>query len=114
MPTSPLAKVARHLRTLAAVGEFRGLSDGELLERFADVQEELAFEVLMRRHGPLVLGVCRRALGAGPDAEDAFQATFLVLASKAASIRQQASVASWLYGVAFRLSRRLKKQNAGR
>lgn len=86
------------------------LSDGHLLERFTATLDETAFAALVRRHGGLVLGVGRRLLGSGPDLDDVFQATFLVLARKATSIRKQASVASWLYGVAYRLARDVKQQ----
>src|SRR5262249_34920722 len=77
-----------------------GLTDGELLEWFITRRDEAAFEVLLRRHGPMVLGVCRRILRNEADAEDAFQATFLVLVRKAASIRPRGMVGNWLYGVA--------------
>jgi len=80
-------------------------SDGELLERFTSLQDENAFAVLMDRHGPLVLGLCRRLLRDGHDADDAFQATFLVLVRKAGSIRRRDTLASWLYGVAYRTAR---------
>ncbi len=82
-------------------------SDGELLERFAADRDGPAFAELVRRHGPMVYGVCRRALGNGPDADDAFQATFFVLARKAASVR---SLGSWLYGVARKVSIRARSQ----
>jgi RNA polymerase sigma factor (sigma-70 family) len=81
-----------------------GLSDTQLVERYCANQEEEAFAALVRRHGGLVLGVCRRVLGHAEDTEDAFQATFLVLAQKAASIRKRESVGSWLYGVAYRIA----------
>jgi RNA polymerase sigma factor (sigma-70 family) len=84
------------------------LSDAQLLSRFAGNGDEAAFEALLRRHGPLVLGLCRRLLANPSDADDAFQATFLVLARKAAAIRRRSSVASWLYGVAFRVARRAR------
>jgi RNA polymerase sigma factor (sigma-70 family) len=106
----PLDALLHHLQTLA-VDE---ASDGQLLERFVATADEAAFAALVRRHGGLVHGVCRRFLGAGPDVEDAFQATFLVLARKAASIHAQSSVGSWLYGVAYRLALRLKSQRARR
>jgi RNA polymerase sigma factor (sigma-70 family) len=110
MPVVPLDAFLHHLQSLA-VDES---SDSQLLERFVATADEAAFAALVRRHGGLVHGVCRRFLGAGPDVEDAFQATFLVLARKAASIHAQSSVGSWLYGVAYRLALRLKAQRARR
>jgi RNA polymerase sigma factor (sigma-70 family) len=85
-------------------------SDAQLLDAFARGGEETAFTLLVQRHGRLVWGVCRRVLRDPHDAEDAFQATFLVLARKASSIRKQSSLGSWLYGVAFRLSCQLRKR----
>jgi RNA polymerase sigma factor (sigma-70 family) len=79
----------------------QGVTDGELLGAFVSGGDEAAFEELLRRHGPIVLGVCRRVLG-DHDAEDAFQATFLVLARKAASLGRPQQVGNWLYGVAYR------------
>ncbi len=81
-------------------------SDAHLLERFARERDEAAFTSLMRRHGPLVWGVCRRVLAQEQAAEDAFQATFLVLVRKARSVSKRASVRSWLYGVALRVALR--------
>jgi RNA polymerase sigma factor (sigma-70 family) len=106
-PTPPGRRVLHHLRrVLPSSGA--GPSDRELLERFAAGRDEAAFADVVHRHGPLVLGVCRRVLGNGPDAEDAFQATFLVLARKAGAIRWQDSVAHWLHAVASRLARQAR------
>jgi RNA polymerase sigma factor (sigma-70 family) len=99
------------LRTLFDDGAVRGLSDGELLGRFLDDRGDLgeaAFEVLVHRHGPLVFGVCRRALRDPHQTEDAFQATFLVLARKARSIRNREAVGPWLVGVAGKVAARAK------
>src|SRR5262245_39872543 len=104
----------RHLRTLAAVRTSAALSDGELLGRFVHAHDEAAFTVLLERHGPMVLRVCRRVLGHAQDAEDACQATFLVLVRRAASVRQRGSLASWLYGVAYRTARKLQTNRARR
>src|SRR5262249_39054305 len=93
----------RHLRQLAAQAE-GDLTDGDLLGRFCRRGEETAFALLVQRHGPMVLSVCRRVAENADDAEDAFQATFLVLARRAASIQKQSSLASWLYGVAQRVA----------
>jgi RNA polymerase sigma factor (sigma-70 family) len=89
-------------------------TDGDLLDRFTAGRDESAFHELMRRHAPLVLGVCRRVVRGEQDVEDAFQATFLVLVQKARSIRRRASLASWLHGVAFRCAARLRAANLRR
>ncbi len=91
-----------------------GLTDGELLECFLDGRDEAAFEAIVRRHGSMVLGVCRRLLGHEHDAEDAFQATFLVLARRAESVSPRDRVGSWLYGVACRTALELRRSNARR
>jgi RNA polymerase sigma factor (sigma-70 family) len=80
------------------------MTDAELLERFVSRHEPAAFEELVRRHGPMVLRVCRRVLHHAQDAEDAFQATFMILARKAGAIAKRGSLASWLYGVAYRVA----------
>src|SRR5215472_14050652 len=100
MPTSPMSEVIRYLRSLLRLPEGADLTDGQLLECFVSRRETAALEALVRRHGPMVWGVCRRILHSHHDAEDAFQATFLVLVRKAASIRCRAKVGNWLYGVA--------------
>jgi RNA polymerase sigma factor (sigma-70 family) len=98
----------RHLRRIALLGAGPQISDGQLLEQFIARRDEAAFAMLVRRHGPLVFGVCRRMIGNIDDAEDAFQATFLVLARKATTIVPREAVANWLYGVAFRTAQRAK------
>src|SRR6516164_2154989 len=89
-------------------------ADAQLLELFGAQRDEGAFATLVKRYGPLVLGVCRRVLCHEQDAEDAFQATFLVLVRNARSIRKSESVGSWLYGVASRIARRAKEVRARR
>lgn len=98
----------------AAGGERPAVSDGALLERFVAARDEAAFELLMRRHGPMVLGVCERVLRHRQDAEDAFQATFLVLAHKAGAVRPREAVGNWLYGVAYRTALKARTAAARR
>jgi RNA polymerase sigma factor (sigma-70 family) len=93
--------VVRYLLQVTT-GPYSELSDTELLERFIVQADETAFELIVRRHGPMVLGVCRRVLGDTHDAEDAFQATFLVLVRKASSLQNRNALGPWLYGVAGR------------
>jgi RNA polymerase sigma factor (sigma-70 family) len=106
--------VIRHVRRAALLRDGAGQADGKLLECFQVSRDEAAFEALVRRHGRMVLGVCRRVLGNHHDAEDAFQATFLVLVRKAASVRRRESVGSWLYGVAYRTALEAKARLAQR
>jgi RNA polymerase sigma factor (sigma-70 family) len=103
MILSALTPVVRYLARLesSAAGD---VSDAELLERFRRGGEEAAFTLLVQRHGPSVLGVCRRVLGNATDADDAFQATFLVLLRKANAVRRTASLGCWLYGIAWRVA----------
>jgi RNA polymerase sigma factor (sigma-70 family) len=102
--------VLDYLRKFSGRGQSGGLSDGQLVERFVTQRDETAFEILFQRHAPLVLHVCRGILRHPQDAEDAFQATFLVLVRKAQAISRRESVASWLYGVAFRIAVRAKAE----
>src|SRR3984893_3956131 len=101
MATGRLAAVVRQLRH-AALLDGGGLSGGELLECYLKHREDAAFAALVRRHGPMVLGVCRRVLRDVHDADDAFQATFLVLVRKARALRSRAVLGDWLHGVARR------------
>jgi RNA polymerase sigma factor (sigma-70 family) len=106
--------VLHFLRGLAGSKSTGDLPDSALLERFVQTHDEEAFRALLLRHGPLVLGVCRRILGESPDTEDAFQATFLVLARQASAIRKRTSLACWLHGVAARIAHRARTQAAHR
>jgi RNA polymerase sigma factor (sigma-70 family) len=114
MARGQLDKVLTRLRGLFGPHRGEEPTDGQLLERFVRCREETSFTALLQRHGPLVLSVCRRVLVNEHDAEDAFQATFLVLARKATCIRKRESVASWLYGVAYRISAKARVNAARR
>src|SRR6516164_9249357 len=98
MTTTQAGVVLQHIHRLASQPASTA-DDLALLERYRVGRDELAFTELMRRHGPMVLGVCRRVLGNPHDADDAFQATFLTLARKAASVSPPGRVGNWLYGV---------------
>jgi RNA polymerase sigma factor (sigma-70 family) len=106
LATAPITDFLQHLR--ASRLRDQDATDGQLLEVFAARRDESAFEALVRRHGAMVLGACRRILRNNHDAEDAFQATFLVLACKAAVIRPRHMVAGWLYGVACNTALKLR------
>ena len=106
--------ILRSIRRLVDDESVRQQSDQHLLRQFSEHRDEAAFGMLLRRHGPMVLDVCRGVFGNDADAEDAFQATFLVLASKASSIRKTASVGSWLHGVAYRTAVKARAQLATR
>src|SRR6516225_6361397 len=114
MTTTQANILFRHLRGLAAATEQRGQSDWQLLERFVATHDEAAFETLVRRLGPMVLGVCRRLLGDVHDAEDAFQAAFLVLAQKASAVGKRGSVGGFLYRVAYNLALKAKRSAKAR
>jgi RNA polymerase sigma factor (sigma-70 family) len=100
MATSPIGEVLHHLRSAVLLRDAAGLTDGQLLEDYLRRRDQAALAALVRRHGPMVWGVCRRVLRNYHDAEDASQATFLVLVRKAASVVPREMVANWLYGVA--------------
>jgi RNA polymerase sigma factor (sigma-70 family) len=117
MAASSSDHVLRQVNRVFNLGAVGSLPDAQLLEWFVSLRDETAeaaFEELMIRHGPMVFGVCRRVLQDVHDAQDAFQAVFLVLAHRAGSIRRKASVASWLFGVAQRVSRRARSRAARR
>jgi RNA polymerase sigma factor (sigma-70 family) len=114
MRTATLQGVLQHLRKLTDPCRDRELSDLDLLECFRRCREEAAFTLLVQRHGSMVLNACRRILSNEQDAEDAFQATFLVLVRKAGTIRKDASLSSWLHIVATRIAHRALAQSARR
>jgi RNA polymerase sigma factor (sigma-70 family) len=109
MAIGQLNTLLLHVRRLAGATARDEQSDEQLLSRFQADREESAFSALMQRHGKVVWNVCRRVLGHEQDAEDAFQATFLVLARKAGSIRNTEAVGSWLHGAAYRIAMRAKR-----
>ncbi len=115
METVSARSALRQIRTLFSLGTFGGLTDAQLLELFLTGQRdeaEDAFAALVHRHGSMVLGVCRRMLRDPDDAEDAFQATFFILARRAASIGRREQLASWLYGVAVRTACQARRSTA--
>jgi RNA polymerase sigma factor (sigma-70 family) len=114
MATTHPRTVLRRLRDFVTAEGVRATPDRQLLARFARGREEAAFEALVRRHGPLVLGVCRRVLHQEQDAEDVFQATFLVLARKADVAGRRASLGTWLYQVAYHMALKARKHAAAR
>ncbi len=109
-----LRTLIQHLRRCVCPHGEDTLSDTQLLERWVQQRDEAAFEVLLWRHGPMVLSVCRRLLRESHDVEDAFQAAFLTLVHKGASIRRPEALAAWLYRVAYRIALRLRRESAER
>jgi RNA polymerase sigma factor (sigma-70 family) len=103
-----------HIQWLFAKGTVSGLSESQLLARFVADRDEVAFEAIVSRHGPMVLGVCRRLLDDPHDVEDGFQATFLVLVRKAGALTDRELLANWLYGVALRVATRLRRDRTRR
>ena len=114
MATETLTGVLRYVRHLTSAKECDEQSDSQLLLQFVGRRDEAAFAALLQRHGPLVFAVCRQVLREAHDAEDAFQATFLVLARKAASIRKRESLAAWLHKVAFNIAWTVKTSTSQR
>lgn len=114
MARSAIGTLIQMLRKSVTRRDINALSDAHLLERFAVARDAAAFEILVQRFGPMVFGVCRRILGDVHAAEDAFQATFLVLAQKAPSLLRRSLVGNWLYGVAFRTAKRARADAARR
>src|SRR5437660_2703168 len=114
MASTTAGALLNRLRQILVPHAGAAATDAWLLARFRADREEGAFEALVQRHGPMVLGVCRRILGNEQDAEDAFQATFLVLARKAASVRPASAVGRWLHGVAYRAALKARQAAARR
>jgi RNA polymerase sigma factor (sigma-70 family) len=114
MSTQSGTTLIRQLQRMFRSGHAGGAPDGQLLEQFLGQRDEAAFEALVRRHGPMVWGVCLRLLGNPNDAEDAFQATFLVLVRKAEAIGRRELLANWLYGVARRTALKARTMRARR
>ena len=114
MAAGQLETVLQHIHRLAVAETTRELSDRQLLDRFVLQRDDVAFAALVQRHGRLVLAVCRHVLGQVQDTEDAFQATFLVLARSAASVRKREALAGWLHGVAYRTAMKAKRDAARR
>src|SRR5262245_47234269 len=108
MPTHPISEVLQHLQRSVLLPDGAGMTDGQLLESFVSRRDPAALAALVRRHGPMVWGVCRRLLPWYHDAEDAFQATFLVLVRRAAFVAPRELVANWLYGVANQTARKAR------
>jgi RNA polymerase sigma factor (sigma-70 family) len=114
MAQLPTNSLLEYIHGLVAEADVERRTDRALLHRFAARHDERAFKVILRRHGPMVLRVCQRLLKRREDAEDVFQATFLVLARKAGSVNWSASVGNWLYGVAHRLAQEARRKQFGR
>src|ERR1019366_6949731 len=114
MAIGKISQVIQHLRSTALLHDGGEPTDGQLLECFIREREATALEGLVRRHGPMVWGVCNRILRNHHDAEDAFQAAFLVLVRKASSIKPREMVGNWLYGVAYQTAIKARASGAKR
>src|SRR4051812_31584685 len=105
MPETKWRQTLASIREMVLAGDTAGIDDAALIKLFVSAGDDLAFEAIVRRHGPLVYGVCLRVLQNVSDAEDAFQATFLVLVRKAAGLKRPELLGNWLHGVAFQTAR---------
>src|SRR6516162_5757113 len=114
MTTRGISEVLQHLRRAVLLREGAGMTDGQLLDCFIGRRDQAVLGALVRRHGPMVWGVCRRVLQGDHDAEDAFQATFLVLVRKAATVMPREMVGNWLYGVAYQTALKARATAARR
>jgi len=114
MASGPRESVQRDLDRVFRQGTVAGLAEGQLLRRFVTCRDGVAFEALVARHGPMVLGVCRRKLGDPHEVADAFQATFMVLIRKAGTLRDAEQLGPWLHGVAFRIATRARSDASRR
>jgi polysaccharide export outer membrane protein len=114
MPKPVFDDLLHYLRVICKAPGASDLTDAEMLTRFLVHGEEAAFTLLVQRHGPMVLGVCRRVLGDTHSAEDSFQATFMVLMRRAASLRCTGSLGNWLYAVAQRIASKARSQTTTR
>src|SRR5262245_10162288 len=114
MPTNPLIDHLQQVRRTELLKQWESTTDGQLLECWVRRRDSAALETLVLRHGPMVWGICRRALPSHHDAEDAFQAAFLVFVRKAASVRTPELLANWLYGVALQTARKARQAAAKR
>lgn len=113
MAERQLTDVIRYIQRVAGT-HGKDWTDRELLAAFATRNDQAAFTALVKRHGPMVMGICRRVLHHLQDAEDAFQATFILLARRNAGIRKPESLASWLHGVAYRMAQNAKRSASRR
>src|SRR5436305_13083022 len=114
MAVGQCSPLMQYIRRVAYSGTAEGATDALLLEQYVVAENHAAFAALVRRHGPMVHGVCRRVLGDAHDADDAFQATFLVLAGRAASVGKAESLGGWLYRVAYNTALKARARAAAR
>src|SRR2546421_1571746 len=114
MATNPVNELLEHLRRSELLREGEQHTDGQLLDSFVRRRDSAALEAIVRRHGPMVWGVCRRVLRDHHDAEEAFQTTFLVLVRKAASLMTREKLGNWLYGVAYQTAMKARSMRARR